>query len=112
VTRTTPPVSTDEPRMSVFAWMSAFARALIALPTFRRHMMLVEASLNRQMKTLEARIDELERQSVAGGTPRPGTITADGEDEANERLSSVSVSLRELGRRLSAIESGQTPLEQ
>lgn len=109
MTRTTPPDSVEEPRLTVFGWISAFARALVALPSFRRHMTLVEASLSRQVRALEARMDELERLSLAGGAARPGTITVDNHDEATGELSSVAVSLRELGRRLSAIEGGQTP---
>lgn len=109
MTRSTPPASVDEPRLSVLGWISAFARALIALPTFRRHMTLMEASLNRQVRALESRMDELERLALTGDATKPGTIAADIRDEATGELSSVAVSLRELGRRLSAIEGEQTP---
>ncbi|UTT63016.1 hypothetical protein [Microcella humidisoli] len=108
MTRTTPP-SADEPRLGPLGWLSAFARALVALPSFRRHMTLVEASLNRQVRALEVRMDELERLALTGGSARPGTLTADAHDESTGELGSVAVSLRELGRRLSAIEGEQTP---
>jgi hypothetical protein len=93
----------------VLGWIAAFARALVALPTFRRHMTLVEASLNKQLRALEVRMDELERLALTNGAPKPGTIAADARDEATGELGSVAVSLRELGRRLSAIEGGPTP---
>jgi hypothetical protein len=109
VTRSTAPASAEEPPLGVLGWMSAFVRALVALPTFRRHMTLVEASLNRQVRALEVRMDELERLALTGGSPRPGAIAADARDETTGELGSVAVSLRELGRRLSAIEGGQSP---
>lgn len=108
VTRSTAPTPADEPRLTPLEWISAFARALIALPAFRRHMTLVEASLNRQVRALEVRMDELERLALTNGAPKPGTIAADARDESTGELGSVAVSLRELGRRLTAIEGSQT----
>ncbi len=98
------PAPAAEPRYGVLGWIAAFARALVALPSFRRHMTLVEASMNQQLRALEGRIDALEQRA---GTVRAGAPSS--EPRATEELRSVAVSLRELGRRVSALEGEQTP---
>lgn len=98
------PAPAAEPRYGVLGWIAAFARALVALPSFRRHMALVEASVNQQMRALEGRLDALEQQA---GTVRAGAPST--QPRGTEDPLSVAVSLRELGRRVSALEGEQTP---